>query len=66
MQLSTKEREDLEKKVRDWAQVNSLEDYKYGSPSRYWHSAFLESIITREEYDYMRVLMGDMFYYTGD
>jgi hypothetical protein len=64
--LTIQEIQDLTKKVNSWAKENSLEDFNYGSPSRYWASAKAYDVISQQEYDYMRDWMGDTFYYTGD
>jgi hypothetical protein len=64
--LTIKEIKTLVEKVNEWAKNNSLEDFNYGSPSRYWASAKAAGLISQKEHDYIRDWMGDRFYYTGD
>lgn len=53
-------------KVDNWARVNAKCDYMYGAPYTYYRSALQENIITKEEHDFAKLIIGVLWDYRGD
>lgn len=53
-------------KVNTWAKVNAQVDYNYGAPYTYYRAALRENVITKEEYDFAKLIIGTLWNYRGD
>lgn len=53
-------------KVNQWAKVNAQSDYMYGAPYTYYRTALSNNVISKEEYDFAKLILGPLWDYRGD
>jgi len=56
----------IDRAARSWARENMIDDYNYGSMSRWYPGAVEAGVITAGEAELVETFYGDRFYWTGD